>query len=236
MSAFDFGLRRQILFAPAIELARHIAFRLAEIAETARLVIDCMQLRADASVVGVNRTSFGGRQIRQRDIRDHATFDMIHHIERRADDARDLRTAGAPAAPALAVSGKRAQDAIFTFDQMRRRQQLAGRLFSQYEFLGRRSRSDTWDWIARLETDAACAGSEKSSRCCCRYCHSGASSKRCCGRTSMMRNIGGGPGGGCRRIGRLRLGPRHCSIISPGWRPVIVCGRGTCRNCGRVQN
>ncbi len=31
-----------------------------------------------------------------------------------------------------------AQDAVFAFDQMRRRQQLAGRLFSQHEFPGRR--------------------------------------------------------------------------------------------------
>ena len=54
-----FRLRRQVLLGPAVELARDVAFRLAEIGQPAGFVIDCMQLGCDTRVVGVNRTTVG---------------------------------------------------------------------------------------------------------------------------------------------------------------------------------
>ena len=62
---------------------------------------------------------------------------MIHHVKRCADDAGVFAQQPRTRHRHFRL-GQRAQDAIFAFDQMRRRQQLAGRLFTQNEFPGRR--------------------------------------------------------------------------------------------------
>ena len=51
-----------------------------------RAIVDGVQLRADARVVVVDAGALGRSQLRQRDAGDDATFDVIHHVERGADD------------------------------------------------------------------------------------------------------------------------------------------------------
>ena len=96
MSALSSVFEARYCLRPAIELSRDVAFGLAEIAESARAKIDRMQLRADARVV-VHRLRRARRASASATLtpRDHASFDVIHHIERRADDRSRLRRAAA---------------------------------------------------------------------------------------------------------------------------------------------
>ncbi len=93
------GFRREILLAPARDLAREIVARLAVIGEPDRLRIDRMQRGDHAVHFVVVAAALGGRHAGQRRIPQHAAVDERHHVEEM------LRAAGQPAA-ADAVAGR----------------------------------------------------------------------------------------------------------------------------------
>jgi hypothetical protein len=75
---------------------------------------------------------------------------VIHHIEGSADDRRVL--AQQPRGRHRNVRARqRTQDAVFTLDEMRRRQQLARRLLPQDELLRRRLDQERRVGLAALE-------------------------------------------------------------------------------------
>lgn len=138
------GLRREVLPCPAIELPRDVAFGLSKVAETAGAIIDAVKIGRDTRVVGVNRPTLCGTQLRQGHAGDDASVDMIHHIERRADNTGVLTQESRFRRRRIGLR-KRAKNPVFTFDQVRRGQKFAGRLLAQNVLL-RRS-VDQIGWI-----------------------------------------------------------------------------------------
>jgi hypothetical protein len=109
-----------------------------------------MQRCADACVIVVDAGALRRRQLRQRYAGDDAAFDVIHHVERSADDRRVFAQQSRGRHRHVGA-WQRAQDPVLALDQVRRRQQLARRLLPQHELLGRRLDQERGIGLTALE-------------------------------------------------------------------------------------
>src|SRR5258705_9755193 len=120
-----FDRRGTILPAPALDLTRDIVLDTTEISEAKRRWIEAVQPRQRR----VDRVIDGGPHDRSpiRNIRfpENAALDVVHQVERRADDTRVIAIVERPR-DRKAPRGKRRDDTEFAIDRMGRRQQLAG--------------------------------------------------------------------------------------------------------------
>src|SRR6185436_7279444 len=81
------GLRSTILSAPALDLARHIILATTEISEAKRRWIEAVQLRQRRTERAIDGGPLGGSRIGNIGLPEDAALDIIHQIERRADNA-----------------------------------------------------------------------------------------------------------------------------------------------------
>ena len=121
-----------VLTTPARQLSGKVITGFAEIGEACCGRRNAMQLR-ERSVHGIadGRTPFAGH-LGQARVPENAPFHMVHHIERRADNARVFAQRHG-ARHGKALSAQRGNDTVFAVDSMRTGQQLAGRLLAQHE-------------------------------------------------------------------------------------------------------
>jgi hypothetical protein len=123
--------RRRPLLRPARDLAREVVAGPAVVGEPDRGDVDAMQAGERARHRRVHRATIRGLDARQRVRREHAPVDLVHHVERRADDL----------APGMEQqrarhrhvgARERAQHAVLAVDRVRGGQEVARRLLAQH--------------------------------------------------------------------------------------------------------
>ena len=129
-----FGLRRDVLLAPARDLPRVVVAGFAETLEADGAVVDAVQRREHAREILVDGAAFGVVHRRQQQIGEHAPRDFLHHVELRADHRRVFAQRVHLRHRHVGVA-QRMHHAIFAVDLVRGRQQFAGRLFAQHVLL-----------------------------------------------------------------------------------------------------
>jgi hypothetical protein len=119
-----------VLPRPQGDLPHEVACRLTEIVEPRCAPVDRMQPCHDLTHRRIDFASFGRRNSGEGRIAKYAAFRKIHHIKGGADHRRVFAQKARRYHRDAAVA-QRIHDAILALDHMRRRQQLARRLFAQ---------------------------------------------------------------------------------------------------------
>ena len=125
-----FDLRGPVLFGPAPDLTREIVSGLAIVRQTDGGGIEGVQPSQGVGLGLIDGAPFGGRQAGQFQVPEDAAFDLVHHIEDRADDAL-VQAQGVGFGHGKALGGQGGDDLIFAVNRMGAGQQGAGWLAPQ---------------------------------------------------------------------------------------------------------
>src|SRR6266481_2169790 len=113
-----------LLFAPALDLARHVVARATELGEPNGYLVDRVQRRDDGIHRIEYRLAFGGSEPWQALVPENAAIEKFHEIEGAAND-RIVFAQRVYAWHRDRCVGQRAHDPVFPVDSMGARQQVA---------------------------------------------------------------------------------------------------------------